>query len=77
MPVGALLSVLSENGEKEMNMQHDRSMQHGLSSQHAPDANERLMEQTWSAKVGRFADTWWPLFVIAFGAVFIFGIPTQ
>lgn len=58
-------------------MQHDASMQHGVSSQHRPDANERLLEQTWSAKLGIFADKWWPLFVIAFGTVFILGIPTQ
>lgn len=58
-------------------MQHDPSMQHGLASQHHPNANERLMEQTWSAKLGVFADKWWPLFVIGFGAVFILGIPTQ
>lgn len=58
-------------------VQHDESMQHGASMQHLPNANERLMEQTWSAKVGVFADKWWPLFVIAFGTVFILGIPTQ
>lgn len=58
-------------------VQLDETMQHGLSTQHMPDANERLMEKPWSAKVGVFADKWWPLFVIAFGTVFIFGIPTQ
>ncbi len=57
--------------------QHNESMQHGTGTQHLPNANERLLEQTWSAKVGMFADKWWPLFVIAFGAVFILGIPTQ
>ena len=58
-------------------MQHDPSTRHELASGPQPDANEGPVEQTWSAKLGRFADTWWPLFVIAFGAVFIFGIPTQ
>ena len=58
-------------------MQQDLRKQHGLGLPHHPDANDRLMAQTWSAKVGSFADTWWPLFVIAFGTVFIFGIPTQ
>ncbi len=62
--------------QREMRMQHDMSKQHG-NTEPAPDANERLMEQTWSEKAAKFADTWWPLFVIAFGAVFIFGIPTQ
>ena len=57
-------------------MHSDSSTQHGHGTQD-PSANERLMEQTWSAKLGKFADTWWPLFVIAFGTVFIFGIPTQ
>ncbi len=58
-------------------IQHDESMQHGAGSQHRPTANERLLEGTWSAKLGVFADKWWPLFVIGFGTVFIFGIPTQ
>ncbi len=58
-------------------VQQDETMQHGVSTQHQPNSNERLMEQTWSAKLGVFADKWWPLLVIAFGAVFIFGIPTQ
>lgn len=56
---------------------HDESMQHGASTQHTPNANERLLEATWSAKLGVFADKWWPVFVIGFGIVFIFGIPTQ
>ena len=58
-------------------VQQDESMQHGASMQHLPNADERLMEQTWSAKLGVFADKWWPLFVIGFGTVFILGIPTQ
>lgn len=57
-------------------MQHSK-VQHDESMQHQPNANERLMEQSWSAKLGVFADKWWPLLVIAFGTVFIFGIPTQ
>ena len=58
-------------------VQHDESPQHGAGTQGSPNANERLLEGTWSAKLGAFADTWWPLFVIGFGLVFIFGIPTQ
>lgn len=58
-------------------IQHDKSTQHGASMYHSPNANERLLEGTWSAKLGVFADTWWPLFVIGFGLIFVFGIPTQ
>ena len=58
-------------------MQNDTSTQRGTGSQHSPDANERLREQTWSVKLGVFADTWWPLFVIGFGLAFVLGIPTQ
>lgn len=58
-------------------MPNNTFMQHGSRSQHTPDANERLREQTWSVKLGVFADTWWPLFVIGFGLAFVLGIPTQ
>ena len=36
---------------------------------------ELSKDNSFGGKLGQFADRWWPIFVIAFGTAFIFGLP--
>lgn len=41
----------------------------------AEESLKHRLEQSRSAALGRFADRWWVVFLILFGAAFVFGVP--
>ena len=42
---------------------------------HAHEQERHLADLTFADKLAAFADEYWPVFVISFGAFFIFAIP--